>query len=160
MKSLAYFPETDTLHITLSSAPASGGAENAGADGEHQDVILSYNERDKLVSITIENASTGVDLKDILSGRGKIVPGETEVIYSVSELAGKLDIVPGALREIIHSMRDSGIQVGKRRGPTYPMILSERDAQKIVQWRDEHPKGGQKSARNASKKPSKNSDRH
>ena len=151
MKSLAYFPETDTLHITLSSAPASGGAENAGADGEHQDVILSYNERDKLVSLTIENASTGVDLKDILSGHGKIVRGETEVIYSVSELAGKLDIVPGALREIIHSMRASGIQVGKRRGPTYPMILSERDAQKIVQWRDEHPKGWQKLARNASK---------
>ena len=151
MKSLAYFPETDTLHITLSSAPASGGAENAGADGEHQDVILSYNERDKLVSITIENASTGVDLKDILSGHGKIVRGETEVIYSVSELAGKLDFVPGALREIIHSMRDSGIQVGKRRGPTYPMILSERDAQKIVQWRDEHPKGWQNLARNASK---------
>ena len=139
MKSLAYFPETDTLHITLSSAPASGGAENAGADGEHQDVILSYNDRDKLVSITIENASTGVDLNDILSGRGKIVRGETEVIYLVLELAEKLDITPRALREHIHSMRASGIEVGKQRGPTYPVILSEQDAQKIVRWRDGHP---------------------
>lgn len=151
MKSLAYFPETDTLHITLSSTPASGGAENAGADGEHQDVILSYNDRDKLVSITIENASTGVDLDDILSGRGKIVRGETEVIYSVSELAGKLDIIPRALCKLIQSMRASGIQVGKQRGPASPMILSEQDAQKIVQWRDEHPKDWQKLARNASK---------
>ncbi len=51
MKSLEYFFKTDTLHITLSATPASGGAENAGADGEHRDIILSYNGRDKLVSI-------------------------------------------------------------------------------------------------------------
>ena len=141
MKSLAYFPETDTLHITLSSTPASGGAENAGAEGEHQDMILSYNERDKWVSITIENASKGVDLNDILSGYGAIIRGKTEVIYSISELADKLDMTPRALRQIIQSMRASGIEVGEQQGGTYPLILSERDKKKIVQWRDEHPKG-------------------
>lgn len=141
MKSLEYFPETDTLHITLSSTPASGGAENAGTDGEHQNIILSYNDKDKLVSITIENASKGVDLNDILSGHAKILRGKIETIYSISELAAKLDITPRTLRNTIHSMRASGIDIGKQYGPTYPIILSEPDAQKIVQWRNEHPRG-------------------
>ena len=141
MKSLEYFPETDTLHITLSSTSASGGAENAGSDGEHQDIILSYNDKDKLVSITIENASKGVDLNDILSGHAKIVRGKIETIYSISELAEKLDITPRTLRNTIHSMRASGIDIGKQYGPTYPILLSEHDAQKIVQWRNEHPRG-------------------
>ena len=146
MKSLEYFPETDTLHITLSSTPASGGAENAGSDGEHQDIILSYNDKDKLVSITIENASKGVDLNDILSGHAKILQGKIETIYSISELAAKLDITPRTLRNTIHSMRASGIDIGKQYGPTYPIILSEPDAQKIVQWRNEHPRGRPKLA--------------
>ena len=146
MKSLEYFPETDTLHITLSSTPASGGAENAGSDGEHQDIILSYNDKDKLVSITIENASKGVDLNDILSGHAKILHGKIETIYSISELAEKLDITPRTLRNIIHSMRASGIDIGKQYGPTYPIILSEPDTQKIVQWRNEHPRGRPKLA--------------
>ena len=146
MKSLEYFPETDTLHITLSSTSASGGAENAGTDGEHQDIILSYNDKDKLVSITIENASKGVDLNDILSGHAKIVRGKIETIYSISELAEKLDITPRTLRNTIHSMRASGIDIGKQYGPTYPIILSEHDAQKIVQWRNEHPRGRPKLA--------------
>ena len=146
MKSLEYFPETDTLHITLSSTSASGGAENAGSDGEHPDIILSYNDKDKLVSITIENASKGVDLNDILSGHAKIVRGKIETIYSISELAEKLDITPRTLRNTIHSMRASGIDIGKQYGPTYPIILSEPDAQKIVQWRSEHPRGRPKLA--------------
>ena len=146
MKSLEYFPETDTLHITLSSTPASGGAENAGTEGEHQDIILSYNDKDKMVSITIENASKGVDLNDILSGHAKILHGKTEAIYSISELAAKLDITPRTLRNTIHSMRASGIDIGKQYGPTYPIILSEPDAQKIVQWRNEHPRGRPKLA--------------
>ena len=146
MKSLEYFPETDTLHITLSSTPASGGAENAGTDGEHQDIILSYNDKDKLVSITIENASKGVDLNDILSGHAKILRGKTETIYSISELAAKLDITPRTLRNTIHSMRASGIDIGKQYGPTYPIILSEPDVQRIVQWRNEHPRGRPKLA--------------
>ncbi len=146
MKSLEYFSEKDTLHITLSSAPASGGAENAGTDGEHQDIILSYNDKDKLVSITIENASKGVDLNDILSGHAKILHGKIETIYSISELAEKLDITPHTLRNTIRSMRDSGIDIGKQHGSTYPIILSEYDAQKIVQWRNEHPRGRPKLA--------------
>lgn len=146
MKSLEYFSETDTLHITLSSTPASGGAENAGTDGEHQDIILSYNDKDKLVSITIENASKDVDLNDILSEHAKILHGKIETIYSISELAEKLDITPHTLRNTIRSMRDSGIDIGKQYGPTYPIILSEPDAQKIVQWRNEHPRGRPKLA--------------
>lgn len=146
MRSLEYFPETDTLHITLSSTPASGDAENAGTDGEHQDIILSYNDKDKLVSITIENASKDVDLNDILSEHAKILHGKIETIYSISELAEKLEITPRTLRNTIHSMRASGIDIGKQYGPTYPIILSEHDAQKIVQWRNKQPRGRPKLA--------------
>jgi len=148
MKHIEYDTGSDMLVIHLSSAPATGGAENAGADGEDPDIIFSYDDQGKLVAIEIENASRRIDLKDIQANPENVVAttGTPVISYTVSELACKLDIAPRTLQQTLQTMADAGISVGRQRTPSSPIVLSEADVQAIMAWRETHRPGRPKVA--------------
>jgi uncharacterized protein YuzE len=53
---IQYFPETDTLAIELTSKPV------ASTNTITDDLILDYDDQDKIVAITIDNYSKNVDV--------------------------------------------------------------------------------------------------
>lgn len=136
--SIQYFPDSDMLAITLSSAPATGGVSEV-VEG----VLFSYDEEDRLVSIEIDAARKRVDLKDITANPSQIVDDSDGpiIVYTISELAKKWDVVPRTIQKTIQTMEEKGIQIGKKQGPTYPILLSESDADRIQKWREEHRRG-------------------
>lgn len=77
MSHFQYFPETDTLSIDLSDKPATGGAMNAGIDGEDGDILFSVDDEGRITNIAIERASVRADLSCIalderhIVGRGR-----------------------------------------------------------------------------------------
>lgn len=75
MSHFQYFPETDTLSIDLSDKPATGGAMNAGIDGEDGDILFSIDDEGRITNITIERASIRADLSRIALDEGQIVVG-------------------------------------------------------------------------------------
>ena len=133
-----FFPHSDMLALYLSHEPATGGGEEV-----MEGVYFSYDAQDHLVFIEIENASQRVDLREIRKDPRHIVDDgeEPAITYTVSTLAEKLAIEPRTLRKTIKSMRDAGIAVGHQQGPTYPIILTEEDEEKIQQWRETHRPG-------------------
>ena len=138
MKVLHYFPESDMLTIELRKGPATGGGEEV-----EEGILFSYDDQDRLVFIEIDNASQRVDLTDIKADPAHLVDdsGGPVVSYTVSELARKLGIAPRTLQKTIQAMAAAGHAVGRSQGPTYPIILSEEDAEQIKAWRVAHPKG-------------------
>jgi uncharacterized protein YuzE len=64
---LAYYPETDSLHIDLSEKPSAKSREVS--DG----VVLDYDEAGDLVGIDIDNAGTKVALKELTLSKLPIV---------------------------------------------------------------------------------------
>jgi uncharacterized protein YuzE len=58
---LSYFPDTDSLYITLSEA--------AGADSDEvsEGVVLDYDAAGHLVGIDIDNASHKLDLREVIT---------------------------------------------------------------------------------------------
>ena len=52
---IQYFPETDTLAISLTNKPV------AATDAITDDFILDYDEQGKVVAITLDNCSQNVD---------------------------------------------------------------------------------------------------
>ena len=133
-----YYPKSDMLVIALREMPATGGGEDV-AEG----VTFSYDHRDRLVLIEIEDASQRVDLADIKGTPANIADDADDPVtsYTVSELARELGMGPRAIQKTIQSMAEAGIQVGRRLGPTYPIILSEKEAARIKEWRAEHRPG-------------------
>jgi len=53
---LRYYPDTDTLFIEMRDEP-SGRTDEVSAD-----VTLDYNEGNQIVGLTVEHASTAIDL--------------------------------------------------------------------------------------------------
>ena len=136
--SIHYFPDSDMLAINLSSAPAKGGVSEV-VEG----ILFSYDEEDRLVSIEIDAARKRVDLKDITANPPQIVDDSDGpiIVYTVSELAKKWDVVPRTIQKTIQAMAEVGIEVGKKQGPTYPILLSKSDADEIRKWREKHTRG-------------------
>jgi len=92
MSQFKYFPETDTLSIDLSNNPATGGALNAGVDGEDEDMLLSVDKDGRITNITIERASSRVDLSSIKSDDANIIVGGGKISYTASGLARELGV--------------------------------------------------------------------
>jgi uncharacterized protein YuzE len=145
-----YYPKSDMLAIALREVPATGGGEDV-AEG----VTFSYDHRDRLVLIEIEDASQRVDLAEIKGNPANIADDSGGPITSctVSELARELGVGPRITQKTIQSMAGAGIQVGRRLGPSYPIILPEKEAARIVVWRAAHrpgrPAGVQKKGRSS-----------
>ena len=132
-----YFPDSDTLEITLAHGLVSK-TENAGVDGEHDNILFSYDDQGRLVSITIDAATQAVNLSDITQNRKNIITGQTsENIHSIEP--SKRISPRTAIQKIIKSMAKAGIGVGLQNSAKGDIILTEADAQKIDQWRKEHP---------------------
>jgi len=55
-----YYPETDSLYIDLSSKPSADSREVS--DG----IVLDYDESGNLVGIDIDEASTKMDIKELI----------------------------------------------------------------------------------------------
>ncbi len=57
---IAYYPETDSMYIDLSSRESSDSAEVSPG------VVLDYDSEGNLVGIDIDNASKKMDLKELI----------------------------------------------------------------------------------------------
>lgn len=68
---LNYFPETDSLYIDLSEQPSTESKEVS------EGVVLDYDARGNLVGIDIDNASTKVELKQLVLSN---LPGSVKTI--------------------------------------------------------------------------------
>ena len=68
---LNYFPETDSLYIDLSEKPSAYSREISAG------VVLDYDATDNLVGIDIDNASTKVELKQLVLEK---LPGSVKTI--------------------------------------------------------------------------------
>ena len=68
---LNYFPETDSLYIDLSEQPSAESKEVS------EGVVLDYDARGNLVGIDIDNASTKVELKQLILSK---LPGSVKTV--------------------------------------------------------------------------------
>ncbi|MBA2490930.1 MAG: DUF2283 domain-containing protein [Gammaproteobacteria bacterium] len=68
---LNYYPETDSLYIDLSEQLSSESREIS------EGVVLDYDARGNLVGIDIDNASTKVELKELILSK---LPGKVEMV--------------------------------------------------------------------------------
>lgn len=68
---LNYHPETDSLYIDLSERPSVESREIS------EGVVLDYDARGNLVGIDIDNASTKVQLKELILSK---LPGKVHTI--------------------------------------------------------------------------------
>lgn len=68
---LNYYPETDSLYIDLS--------EHASAESREisEGIVLDYDAQGNLVGIDIDNASTKVELKELILSK---LPGKVETV--------------------------------------------------------------------------------
>ena len=135
-----YYPDTDTLSIDISSNPATGGGENAGVEGEDQDIIFSFDSLDRLVNITIENASKRADLSQI-ADRATIVSGKGGGAHSVTSAAETLGVSRHTIHAIIKKMNKAGYSVGSQTKPNASIVLTDQDIEEIKKWRAAHPSG-------------------
>ena len=60
---LNYYPDTDSMYIDLSSKSSAKSVEIS------EGVVLDYDEKGSLVGIDIDNASTKLDLKELVLTR-------------------------------------------------------------------------------------------
>ncbi|MDP6042155.1 MAG: DUF2283 domain-containing protein [Candidatus Latescibacteria bacterium] len=141
MSQFKYFPETDTLSIDLSNNPATGGALNAGVDGEDEDMLLSVDKDGRITNITIERASSRVDLSSIKSDDANIIVGGGKISYTASGLARELGVSRHSIQTTLKRMQEAGHTLGVQDKASAPVILSEEDAQAIKKWRKAHPPG-------------------
>lgn len=137
-ESFMYFPDSDTLEITLAHGLVSK-TENAGVDGEHDNILFSYDDQGRLVSITIDAATQAVNLSDITQNPENIITGQTSKMFTVSSLAKSWNVSPRTIQRIIKSMTKAGIGVGLQYSTKGHIVLTESDAQKIDRWRKGHP---------------------
>ncbi|MBA3731333.1 MAG: DUF2283 domain-containing protein [Gammaproteobacteria bacterium] len=68
---LNYYPETDSLYIDRSEQLSSESREIS------EGVVLDYDARGNLVGIDIDNASTKVELKELILSK---LPGKVEMV--------------------------------------------------------------------------------
>ena len=68
---LSYFADTDSLYIDLSEEPSVESREIS------EGVVLDYNAAGHLVGIDIDNASTKLDLRELVLNR---IPVDTQTI--------------------------------------------------------------------------------
>ena len=60
---LNYYPDTDSLYITLSTTPSADSHEVATG------VVLDFDAEGRLVGIDIDNASHKLDLRELVTDR-------------------------------------------------------------------------------------------
>lgn len=137
-KPFMYFPDSDTLEITLARGPVSK-TENAGVDGEHDNILFSYDDQGRIVSITIDAATQAVNLSDITRNRENAIVGQASEIFTVSSLAKLWKISPRTIQKTVRSMLEAGIAVGVQNSAKGQIVLTEADAHKIDQWQKNHP---------------------
>lgn len=58
---LSYYPETDSLYITLSPQPS------ADSDEVSEGIVLDFDAAGHLVGIDIDNASHKLDLREVIT---------------------------------------------------------------------------------------------
>ena len=68
---IAYYPETDSMYIDLSSKKSSESTEVS------QGVLLDYDDKGNLVGIDIDNASKIMDLKELILSK---IPVNKQII--------------------------------------------------------------------------------
>ncbi|MGH8501858.1 MAG: DUF2283 domain-containing protein [Gammaproteobacteria bacterium] len=68
---LNYYPETDSLYIDLSEQTSTESREIS------EGVVLDYHAKGNLVGIDIDNASTKVELKELILSK---LPGKVETV--------------------------------------------------------------------------------
>lgn len=68
---LQYYRDTDSLYIDLSSRPSAESREVS------EGVVLDYDEAGHLVGIDIDNASTKMDLQEVILSK---LPAELETL--------------------------------------------------------------------------------
>ena len=113
MSQIQYFPETDTLSIDLSDKPATGGATNAGIEGEDEDILFSIDDEGRITNITIERASVRADLSRIALDERHIVVGRGRPILQRQKVKNeKTDgmITTSRSREMEARKRDGAMQ--------------------------------------------------
>ena len=66
---------------------------------------------------------------------------EPIVSYTVTALAEEWEVSTSSIQKTIQAMRKAGLEVGTQHGPTFPIILYDKDVATIEQWRKEHPHG-------------------
>ena len=137
-KPFMYFPDSDTLEITLARGPVDK-TENAGVDGEHDNILFSYDDQGRIVSITIDAATQAVNLSDITQNRENAIVGRASEIFTVSSLAKLWKISPRTIQKTVRSMLEAGIAVGVQNSAKGQIVLTEADAHKIDQWQKNHP---------------------
>lgn len=70
---LNYYPETDSLYIDLSERPSVESREIS------EGVVLDYDASGNLVGIDIDNASTKVQLKELILSK---LPGKVQTVVA------------------------------------------------------------------------------
>ena len=78
---LSYFPETDTLYIDLRDEPAATSEEIA------HDIVVDYNDAGAVVGMSIDLASTNVNLQTVEIS-------ELPNVHVVSTIPSQNDITP------------------------------------------------------------------
>ena len=68
---LHYYKETDSLYIDLSSKPSSESKEIS------EGIVLDYDAEGNIVGIDIDNASSKIDLKEVILSK---IPAEIETL--------------------------------------------------------------------------------
>ena len=68
---ISYYPETDSMYIDLSAKESSESREVSPG------VVLDYDDENNLVGIDIDNASTKMDLKELILSK---LPTEKQII--------------------------------------------------------------------------------
>lgn len=109
-------------------------------------IVFFYDEHDKLVTIEIDRASHRVDLTDIKADPTHVVDdsGGPVEVFTIRDVAEKLEVSPRAIQKTIQAMVKKGIEVGQSRGNTAPILLSAVEVQRIKKWREEHKPGRQR----------------
>ena len=66
---LSYYPDTDSLYIDFSARPSAESREVS------EGVVLDYDEEGNLVGIDIDNASTKLDLSELVTNHIPVPAG-------------------------------------------------------------------------------------
>ena len=109
-----YFPDTDSLYIDLSELPSVESREIS------EGVVLDYDKAGNLVGIDIDNASSKVELHELVVSRATS-PGRNvgRRAMTIPEDASKDDLTAreALRRALVQRLRDRGFHLG---GAPYP----------------------------------------
>lgn len=127
---IEYWAGPDMLNIRLVERPSVESEEVV------EGFVFDYDDQSRIVNIEIDNASQRVDLSDIKKQaiiiRDSVEPVE---IFSLRDVAKKLDVGVRAIQKTLQQMATAGQAVGTSNGQTASIILTAAEVDQIREWR-------------------------